>query len=76
MHTFGARVKALRLAREMTQEQFAKLAGVHLITVCRWECSNQVADVATAAKVAKNVGVDRAWLVFGDGEGPEFGAAE
>lgn len=38
MHmTTGTRIRQARQARDLTQEQFARAAGVTLITVSRWE---------------------------------------
>jgi transcriptional regulator with XRE-family HTH domain len=70
--TFGKRLREQRLRKGLTQGDLAEKAGVHLVTICRWEKDVQVmSNVAAAAKAAKALGVSKAWLVYGEGEPPE-----
>jgi len=68
MQTVGQRLEAARRRRVMTQAEVAQAAGVSLVTVSRLE--NDIGSASprpiTVRRVAEAVGVDPAWLMFGD----------
>lgn len=67
---FGERLRQARLQRGLTQEALARQASVSLVTVAKLErAAHRRPTVETAAKLAKALGVDPAWLLFGDEEG-------
>lgn len=75
METMGQRVAAVRRRRVMTQAELAHAAGLALITVGRIEGdAGGTPRPATARRLAEALGVDAAWLLFGDEE--EEGAVE
>ena len=68
METLGQRLEAVRRQRVLTQAELAQAAGVALITVTRLEndagSGNPRPD--TVRRLAGALGVDPAWLLFGD----------
>ncbi len=68
MDTIGQRLEAARRRRVMTQAEVAQAAGVSLITVTRLENDSGGGSPrpTTIRRVAEAVGVDPAWLMFGD----------
>lgn len=68
METLGQRLEATRRQRVLTQAELAQAAGVALITVTRLEndagSGNPRPD--TVRRLAGALGVDPAWLLFGD----------
>lgn len=63
---FGARLKAARLAKGLTQAQFAAECGVHAITANRWERGSEPkVDQVRAIATALGCSVD--WLLWGEG---------
>jgi len=73
MHTFGSRLRALRVARGLTQRQLAEKSGAHHVTICRWEHFDsypQAATTASAEKLAVALETSAAWLMFGEGASP------
>jgi transcriptional regulator with XRE-family HTH domain len=70
MDTLGQRMKHERQRRVMTQGELAQAAGVALVTVNRLE--NDAIEnprPATVRKLAGALGVEPAWLLFGEEEG-------
>ncbi len=69
MDTLGQRLEDARRRRVMTQAELAKAAGVALITVTRLENSgdNPSPRPATVRRLAGALGIDPAWLLFGEG---------
>ena len=66
---FGERLRQARLQRGLTQEELARRASVSIVTVAKLERSeHRRPTVDTAVKLAKALGVDPAWLLFGEGE--------
>ncbi|MBQ3090274.1 MAG: helix-turn-helix transcriptional regulator [Oscillospiraceae bacterium] len=55
--TFGARLKAYRKGRNMTQQELADLLGVSNKTVSRWESDGGYPDVPLLVPLAKALGV-------------------
>lgn len=68
METVGQRLEAARRRRVMTQAEVAQAAGLSLITVTRLENDSGGGNPRplTIRRVAEAVGVDPAWLMFGD----------
>ncbi len=55
----GMKIKRLRKKQGLTQEQLAKKAGLHLVTVGRIESGmRKNPDLLTRKKLAKALGVD------------------
>ena len=70
MDTLGHRLREARQRAVMTQAELAAAAGVGLNTVNRLE--NDAIDnprPGTVRRLAAALGVDPAWLLFGDDEG-------
>jgi transcriptional regulator with XRE-family HTH domain len=53
----GQRLKELRRARELTQEQLARTIGVGLDAVRKWERGDRTPRLDMAAKLAEALGV-------------------
>jgi HTH-type transcriptional regulator / antitoxin HipB len=72
METMGDRIRQLRKARNLTQEQFAKAVGVTKSAVSQWEDgSTKNLKLDTFLRVLETLGTDAEFLIFG----PERGAA-
>lgn len=68
--TFGERLKRLRLARKMTQEQLAKLAGVSRPTVTMWETeASAFPEAGNLVRAAVALGVTPNYLESGEETG-------
>lgn len=52
---FGDRLKAMRLSRNLTQEQVAKAIGVRKQTVSRWESNNSFPCLQNIPKLSKSL---------------------
>ena len=67
METLGQRLEATRRRRVLTQADLAIKAGVSLITVTRMENGSGAVNPrpTTVRRLAKALGVDPAWLLFG-----------
>lgn len=72
METMGDRIRQLRKARNLTQEQFAKAVGVTKSAVSQWEDgSTKNLKLATFLLVLEVLNTDAEFLIWG----PERGAA-
>lgn len=72
METMGDRIKQLRKARNLTQEQFAQAVGVTKSAVSQWEDgSTKNLKLATFLQVLEVLTTDAEFLIYG----PERGAA-
>lgn len=72
METMGDRIKQLRKARNLTQDEFAKSVGVTKSAVSQWEDgSTKNLKLDTFLRVLETLGTDAEFLIFG----PERGAA-
>jgi transcriptional regulator with XRE-family HTH domain len=72
METMGDRIRQLRKARNLTQEQFAKAVGVTKSAVSQWEDgSTKNLKLDTFLRVLETLGTDAEFLIFG----PERGGA-
>ena len=71
MQTLGQRLEDARRRGVMTQAELAQAAGVALITVTRLENDSGTGNPRpeTVRRLARALGVDPAWLLFGDEEG-------
>ena len=70
VETLGQRLREERRLAVLTQAELAEKAGVSLITVNRLE--NEEGESSprpeTVRRLAKALGVDPAWLLFGESE--------
>lgn len=72
METMGDRIKQLRRARNLTQEQFAQAVGVTKSAVSQWEDgSTKNLKLATFVQVLEILATDAEFLIYG----PERGVA-
>jgi transcriptional regulator with XRE-family HTH domain len=72
METMGDRIKQLRNARNLTQEQLARAVGVTKSAVSQWEGgSTKNLKLETFLRVLEALGTDAEFLIFG----PERGGA-
>ena len=70
--SLAARLEAVRRARTLTQEGLAARSGVSRVVIARIEAgSNTVPRGSTVRKLAVALGVEPAWLLWGD-EGEEL----
>lgn len=66
---FGARVRELRAASGMSQEDFAHVCGIHRTHVSFIERAERIPTIDTAARVAAGLGMKLAELLVGVDEG-------
>jgi transcriptional regulator with XRE-family HTH domain len=71
MNSIGARFKHARQLRELTQREVARFFDVDTGTVYRWESGQTTMALSTLEAASTLFGVDRVWLVFGEGVAPE-----
>lgn len=53
MESFGARLKKLRLEKEMTQEQLGKIFNVTNVGIAKWESNDRFPDKVTLVNIAE-----------------------
>lgn len=71
METMGERISRLRIARGMTQPEFAKLVGVTKSAVSQWEGgSTKNLKLTTLARVLDVLHTDLQYLVWGESRAP------
>jgi transcriptional regulator with XRE-family HTH domain len=76
VQTMGDRLEQARKRRVMSQEELATAAGVPVVTISRIENGHTEAPrPSTTRKLAAALGVEPAWLVFGEESVPEKWAA-
>lgn len=63
---YGARLRAARIAAGLSQAEFGDLANLNRASVGFLESGRHQLAVDTAARYAELLGVDPAWLAFGD----------
>jgi transcriptional regulator with XRE-family HTH domain len=66
------RLRDARLARGLTLEQLAHLAGITGAAVSYIENGKTVPRADTIERLARALNVPRSWLAFGDGRKPEL----
>jgi transcriptional regulator with XRE-family HTH domain len=72
--TMGDRIKTLREARGLTQEQLGKLVGVSKSAVSQWEDgSTKNIKLTTFLGLIEALRTDYEYLVFGADRGPSSG---
>jgi transcriptional regulator with XRE-family HTH domain len=70
METMGDRIRQLRKARNLTQEEFAKSVGVTKSAVSQWEDgSTKNLKLDTFLRVLETLGTDAECLIFGPDRG-------
>ena len=55
--SFPARLKGLRAAAGLTQDELARRTGVRRLSVSQWECGRRAPSLATARRIAQALGV-------------------
>lgn len=74
--TMGERLKRLRVARGLTQAEFAKMVGVTKSAVSQWEGdSTKNLKLEVLAKVLDALNTDLRYLVWGESRGLPTGGA-
>lgn len=74
METMGDRIRRLRQARGLTQEQLAEGAGVTKSAVSQWEGgSSKNLKLPTFLKVLDLLMTDANYLIYGENRGPTGG---
>lgn len=72
METMGDRIRQLRSARALTQEQFGKLVGVSKSAVSQWEDgSTKNLKLATFLRVLEVLHTDANFLIWGPDRAPD-----
>jgi len=67
MSDFGKRLRAARQAQGLTQEALARRSDVSINTIAKLESGKVHQPLPeTARKLAAALGVDPAWLLFGE----------
>jgi transcriptional regulator with XRE-family HTH domain len=70
--TMGDRIKRLRVARGLSQEQLGELVGVGKSAVSQWEGdSTKNLKLKTLARVLAVLNTDLQYLVWGEDRGPD-----
>lgn len=64
----GSRIKALRKALDLTQQQFADRVGVKQSTIATYESERNVPSDAVISLICREFSVREAWLRTGEGE--------
>ena len=54
--TLGERIKSARITRGLTQEELARILGVSVMTVSRWERDYHVPDPSQADRLTRALG--------------------
>lgn len=71
METMGERIKQLREARKLTQEQLGEAVGVSKSAVSQWEDgSTKNIKLTTFLRLVEALGTDERYLIWGAGREP------
>ena len=62
--TIGTRLKEARVRRDLSQEQVAKMIGVHPVTISKYERDTQDPNTTVLSKMASIYDVTIDWLVL------------
>jgi len=71
MESIRTRFWYARRCRGLTQDEAARLFGVKTGTISRWERGETPLTLPCLERAAELFGVDRVWLVFGQGDVPQ-----
>jgi transcriptional activator-regulator prtR/CI repressor len=74
MDTIGTRIRRLREAKNLTQGDLAKAAGVSIAAVSKWEKNASEPKGKSLASLSASLGIPMEYLVDGIGEGVESSA--
>ena len=66
--SIGERIKTLRKALGLSQEEFAEKLGKGVATIKRWESGQTIPNDKTLRLISKTFGVSYEWLKEGKGE--------
>lgn len=69
--TLGRRIYRARKAQSLAQDDVAVACGVRRLTVASWESNTTVPRVDDLMAMADRLGVAPAWLLTGEGRGPD-----
>jgi transcriptional regulator with XRE-family HTH domain len=71
METMGDRIRQLRQARDLTQEEFGRLVGVTKSAVSQWEAgATKNIKLTTFLRVLEVLHTDANFLIWGPERGP------
>jgi transcriptional regulator with XRE-family HTH domain len=76
MDSRHTRFRHARRVRGLTQRETAKSFDVDPQTISRWERGESPLTLPTLEEASRLFGVDRVWLVFGEGEPPRAAPSE
>lgn len=68
MNNINDRLKAIRRAAGLSQNEFGEQVGCARMTVCCWEQGTRVPTMATQKFICKTYGINPEWLETGEGE--------
>jgi transcriptional regulator with XRE-family HTH domain len=66
----GARIRAARKSTGLSALHFAQQLGKHPSQLSRWETGGSTPVPEMIVTIANATGVDLAWLMTGEGDGP------
>ncbi|MSS28092.1 helix-turn-helix transcriptional regulator [Desulfovibrio sp. PG-178-WT-4] len=66
MSSIAERLKSVR--GEMSREEFARIIGVHVNTVGRYERGESEPDISITSKICREFDVNPHWLILGEGK--------
>lgn len=69
---FSRRMRSSRLARGWTMPELAHQTGIRVDSLVSYETARKHPRSANVKLIARMLGVDDAWLLYGRGEGPEL----
>lgn len=71
----GARIRSLRLDRNLTQERLAERAGISRDSIIYAETGRKAASLDNLHLIARALGVPITWLFVNDGTTPDGGGS-
>lgn len=70
--TVGSRIREIREAKSMTQNEVAKMLGLSRAAIAQWESDTTSPSIHTVAEVAKIFESSPQWLAFGISTSPQI----
>lgn len=70
--TVGSRIREIREAKAMTQNDVAKMLGLSRAAIAQWEGDTTSPSIHTVAEVAKLLETSPQWLAFGISTAPQI----
>jgi transcriptional regulator with XRE-family HTH domain len=62
-----ARIRELRTANKLTQDQFAEICGASKSAVSQWESGRTLPTIANIAALSRRLAFSIDWLITGEG---------